>query len=65
MAVKRFGEGAGAVLIRVCTVYGNYCERDARTWVEGSAGKDLFETTPEGPGMLEAGGVLPSPRARR
>ena len=36
---------------------GNYCERDACTQAEGSAGKSLFETN-ESPGMPEAVVVL-------
>ena len=37
---------------------GNYCGRDACTRAEGSAGKSLFKTNEESPGMPEAVAVL-------
>ena len=41
MAVKRVGERPGAVLIKGMYI-GNYRERNARTWTEGSVDKLLW-----------------------
>ena len=42
---------------------GNYCERHAHKWAQGSVGISLIETNAERVGVLEAKGVIESSHA--